>query len=261
MKRSLRILLSNDDGVHAPGLEALEHIAAQLSDDVWVVAPETDQSGAARALTLSAPLRARPAGPRKFAIQGTPTDCVVMGVTQLLEGGPPDLILSGVNRGQNIAEDVTLSGTIAAAFQGMTLGVPSVALSQARFGRGEMHWETARRHGPKIIDSLLSKGWPRDVVVNVNFPAVEPDAVAGVEVTRQGHRDQLNLFTEKRTDLRGNDYFWMGFKGRLSNPQPGTDLNAVYEGRISVTPLHLSLTHDQAHTELGEHLRDYLSKA
>ena len=242
----MRILLTNDDGIHAEGLSCLERIARTLTDDVWIVAPEFEQSGASRALTLSDPLRVRREGPRKFSVTGTPTDCVMMAVRELVEGPAPDLVLSGVNRGQNIAEDVTMSGTVAGAIEGMALGVPSIALSQAMMVFHDevvAHWETAEAHAPGIVKRLLEVGWPDDVVMNVNFPARPPEEVTAVEVTRQGFRDVHIRKVERRTDLRGRDYYWMGFSGQLSNPPEGTDLRAIYEGRISVTPLHIDLTH------------------
>lgn len=242
----MRILCTNDDGIHAPGLESLVRIARAISDDVWVVAPQEEQSGAARSLTLTAPIRIRRFDEKRFSVSGTPTDAVMMAVTKLLADRRPDLVLSGVNNGQNIAEDVTFSGTIAGAFQGMTLGVPSIALSLARLSRDSARWATAERHGPWIVRRLLEAGWPSDVVVNVNFPDREPEDVAGVEVTRQGSRDAFQLYTEERQDLRGGTYFWFGFSGKLSDPPAGTDLRAVYDGRISITPLHLALTHDDS---------------
>jgi 5'-nucleotidase len=242
----VRILLTNDDGIHAPGLECLERIARVLSDDIWICAPEYEQSGAGRALTLSDPIRVRRIDPRRFAVEGTPTDCVAMAVQQLIEGAAPDLVLSGVNRGQNLAEDVTLSGTVAGAIEGMSLGVPSIALSQSMtFFHDEVmvHWETAEAFGPGIVRRLLEIGWPKDVVMNVNFPSAPPEQVTEVEVTRQGFRDSHMRRMEKRTDLRGRDYYWTGFTAKESTPAEGTDLKAVYEGRISVTPLHIDLTH------------------
>ncbi|MBL8538515.1 MAG: 5'/3'-nucleotidase SurE [Hyphomonadaceae bacterium] len=242
----MRILCTNDDGIHATGLAVLEKIARTLSDDVWVVAPENEQSGASRALTLTAPIRVRQAGSKRFAVSGTPTDCVLLGVEHLIDGGAPDLVLSGVNRGQNIAEDVTFSGTIAGAMQGMQLGIRAIALSQARGFRGEeapIPWETAEAFGPGIVAQLLKQDWPKDVLMNVNFPDAPPDEVTTVEMTTQGRRDQHIIFADKRTDLRGGSYFWLGFHGKLSNPPEGTDLRAIYEGRISVTPLHIDLTH------------------
>jgi 5'/3'-nucleotidase len=244
----MRILCTNDDGIHATGLAVLEKIARVFSDDVWVIAPETEQSGASRALTLTAPIRVRQPGPKRFAVTGTPTDCVLLGVEHLIEGAAPDLVLSGVNRGQNIAEDVTFSGTIAGAMQGMQLGIPAIALSQARGFRGEdaaIPWETAETFGAGIVGALLKQGWPKDVLINVNFPDLPPDQVKEVETTFQGHRDQHIVYADKRTDPRGGAYFWLGFRGKLSNPPDGSDLRAIYEGRISVTPLHIDLTHQE----------------
>lgn len=250
----MRILCTNDDGVHARGLESLVAIARALSDDVFVVAPQEEQSGAARALTLANPIRVRKFDERRFAVSGTPTDAVTLAVTRLIEGKRPDLVLSGVNNGQNLAEDVTLSGTVAGAFQGMTLGIPSVALSLARFSRDSARWATPEMLGPGLLRKLLAEGWPPDVVLNINFPDCDPADVKGVEATRQGARDALPLYTEEREDLRGGKYFWFGHSGKLSNPPEGTDLRAVYNGRISVTPLHLELTHEACRAALARHL-------
>ncbi|MEM6538274.1 MAG: 5'/3'-nucleotidase SurE [Pseudomonadota bacterium] len=254
----MRILCSNDDGIHARGLESLEKIARELSDDVWVVAPQEEQSGAARALTLAHPIRIRKYDDQRFAVSGTPTDAVMMAVTQLMKDKKPDLVLSGVNNGQNVAEDVTFSGTIAAALQGMTLGIPSIALSMTRFTRHSAAWGTSEKFGPPIIKRLMEKGWPPDVVMNVNFPACEPEDVKGIEVTEQGRRDQFQLFVEEREDLRGGTYYWFGFTGKLSDPPNGSDLRAIYNGRISITPLHLALTHDATRNDLGESFADLL---
>ena len=246
----MRILCTNDDGVHARGLESLVSIAREISDDVWVVAPQEEQSGAARSLTLAHPIRVRKFDERRFSVSGTPTDAVMMAVTKLLADRRPDLVLSGVNNGQNIAEDVTFSGTVAGAFQGMTLGIPSIALSLARIARDQARWETPEAHGAAIVRRLLAAGWPPDVVVNVNFPDRAPEDIAGVEITAQGHRDAFQLFAEERQDLRGGTYYWFGYSGKLSDPPLGTDLRAVYEGRISITPLHLALTHAGAAARL-----------
>jgi len=248
----MRILCSNDDGIHARGLESLVKIAHELSDDVWIVAPQEEQSGAARALTLAHPLRVRKYEERRFSVTGTPSDAVLMGVTKIMDDKKPDLILSGVNNGQNIAEDVTVSGTIAAAFQGMSMGIPSVALSLARFARDKARWETPEAHGAGIVQRLLDKGWPKNVVINVNFPDRAPEEIADIEVTRQGHRDAVQLYAEERKDLRGGRYYWYGYTGELSNPPEGTDLRAIYDGRISITPLHLALTHDESFQSLSK---------
>ncbi len=241
----MRILVTNDDGIHAEGLQALERIARALSDDVWVVAPEYEQSGVSRSLTLTEPLRVRKLDARRFAITGTPTDCVTVAAQDLVEGAKPDLVLSGVNHGQNLAEDVTMSGTVAGAIEGMALGIPAIALSQSRaFAEGEpIAFDTAETFAPGIILRLLEVGWPQGVVINVNFPALPPGEVEAVEVTRQGFRDVRTRYAERRTDLRGREYYWLGFRNLPSKPEDGTDLRAIYEGRISVTPLHIDLTH------------------
>ncbi len=244
----MRILISNDDGIHARGLAALERIAAQLTDDVWVVAPDAERSGASRALTLADPVRVRQAGAQRFSTTGTPTDCVMMGIHQLVVGKKPDLVLSGVNRGANLAEDVTMSGTVAAAIEAMALGVPAIALSQTSTFRPDedptTFFDPAETFGPGIIRRLMEIGWPKDVVMNVNFPRAAVDRITTVEVTRQGFRDSHIRHAEKRTDLRGVDYYWMGFQSVEHNAAEGTDLRAIAQGRISVTPLHIDLTHN-----------------
>ncbi len=248
----MRILITNDDGIHADGLAALERIAAKLSDDVWVCAPEYEQSGASRALTLADPIRVRSLSERRFATTGTPTDCVMLGINDLIPGKKPDLVLSGVNRGANLAEDVTMSGTVAGAIEGMAMGVPSIALSQMGFYEPGTSFEPAEAHGPGIIKRLLEIGWPKDVVLNINFPNGDAGEIKEVEVTRQGFRDFQIRHAEQRTDLRGRDYYWVGFRQLRSSPPEGTDLRALYDGRISVTPLHIDLTHQATvHTLKG----------
>jgi 5'-nucleotidase len=241
----MRILLTNDDGIHAPGLAILEAIARTMSDDVVVVAPETDQSGVAHSLSLNNPLRLREISPRHFAVQGTPTDCVIMGVRKIMADAPPDLILSGVNRGQNVAEDVTYSGTIAATMEGTLIGVPSIALSQA-YGGPEGHksirWDCAETHAPSVIAKILKTGIEPGVLVNVNFPACAPEEVAGIAITTQGRRDTELLRIEERRDGRGNPYYWLMFKRGNFTPEVGTDIEAIAAGKISLTPLRLDLT-------------------
>jgi 5'-nucleotidase len=243
-KKKLRILVSNDDGIHAPGLAVAEKIARTLTDDIWVVVPETEQSGASHSLTLSLPLRLRQAGPKRFAISGTPTDCVLMAGIHIMKDHLPDLVLSGVNRGFNVADDVTYSGTVAAAMEGAVLGIPSVAMSQAMGGRDETEavWGCAETHGPPLLKRLVGIGWPKEVLLNINFPPLAPERVKRVAVVTQGQRDQSLLRVEERVDARNRTYFWIGFKRVFSDPEAGTDLRAIYEGHISVTPLHLNLT-------------------
>ncbi|HEV7335379.1 MULTISPECIES: 5'/3'-nucleotidase SurE [Bosea] len=250
----MRILVTNDDGIHAEGLAVLERIAAQLSDDVWVVAPETDQSGVAHSLSLSNPLRLREVGEKRYAVQGTPTDCVIMAVRSILADAKPDLVLSGVNRGQNVAEDVTYSGTIAAAMEGTLLGIPSIAISQAYMpgDRSKISWDCAEQHAPSIIRKLLEEGIPKDILFNLNFPNVPPAEVKGVAVTVQGRRDQELVRLEPRQDGRGNPYFWIAFQRSKREPANGTDLRALAEGKISLTPLELDLTHEPTLTRFAQ---------
>ncbi len=249
----MRILLTNDDGINAPGLRVLENIAKEIGDELWIVAPEVEQSGKGRAVSLTEPVRVREVAERTFAVSGTPTDCVLLGLHDLMPE-KPDLVLSGVNNGQNIAEDTSFSGTVAAAMFGMQMGVRSIALSQSKNfrGRGSLPWETAEAWGTKAIKPLLDLGWPDDVIMNVNFPDCEPEDVAGIQITRQGFRDEAIIHTDRREDLRGNDYFWIGYKGTLSKPPEGTDLRAIYEGFVSISPLHVDLTHDAFLQKLRE---------
>jgi 5'-nucleotidase len=251
----MRIMVTNDDGIHAEGLDVCEQIARELSDDVWVIAPEYDQSGVAHSLTLNDPLRLRQISERRFAVRGTPTDCVVMGARHVLNGRGPDLILSGVNRGRNAGEDVIYSGTVAGAVEGTVIGVPSFALSQSYQSRSgnPPPWETSRRFGPDIIRRVLSEGIPRDVLINVNFPNCPPDAVKRVAVTALGRRRQERLHIDARQDGRGNPYYWIGYQRQGFQKAPeGTDLAALEECCIAVTPLRLDMTDEPYLTKLAD---------
>lgn len=238
----MRILVSNDDGIHAPGLKILEKVAKTLSKDIWIVAPEYEQSGASHSLTLTQPLRIRKVGPRKYAVRGTPTDCVMMAMHEFMKDKKPDLLLSGVNRGGNLGEDVTYSGTVAVAMEGTLLGVPSIALSQCfQFGH-PVKWATAEHHAPKVIRKLLKAGWPKGVLINVNFPDVIAESVTGVEVVKQGQRDLTDLVLDHRIDARGVPYYWIGFRRQKTKSKRQSDLGAIDNGAIAITPLQLDLT-------------------
>lgn len=251
----MRILLTNDDGIEAEGLAVLERVARSLSDDVWTVAPETDQSGLSHSLTLSSPLRLRKVSERRYAVRGTPTDCVIMAVRKVMDG-MPDLVLSGVNAGQNICEDISYSGTVAGAMEGMMLGIRSIALSQAfRPGTGrDALWNTAETHAARVIERLAAFDLPQGHLLNVNFPAVAADAVEGIAVTRQGKLD-YSLGIEERNDGRGFPYFWLKF-GRQAGPDVAeSDIAALSAGMISVTPLQLDLTAEALRGKLADALR------
>ena len=239
----MRILVANDDGIGAPGIKCLERAARQLSDDVWVVAPEAEQSAASHSLTLHRPLRLRRISRRRFAVNGTPTDCVYLAFNKLLSDHRPDLVLSGINRGSNVGEDVTYSGTIAAAMEATLLGVPAIALSQFYDDSRRVHWATAERWTPRVVRALLDQGWPDGVLINVNFPARAADQVRGMRAGRQGTH-QVGDSLEERVDPRGGLYYWVGqTTPEDTGDAAGTDLRAIKQGYISLTPLHLDLTH------------------
>ncbi|MDE1146215.1 MAG: 5'/3'-nucleotidase SurE [Azospirillaceae bacterium] len=251
--RPLRILISNDDGIHAPGLAALERIARQLTDDVWVVAPEAEQSAASHSLTIHRPLRLKKVSDRRYTVDGTPTDCVLLAVNHLMADQRPDVVLSGVNHGQNLGEDVTYSGTIAAAMEATLLGIRAFAFSlRLRDGR-DPDWATAERWGPDVIrKGMALADWPRHVLLNVNFPAVEPDEVAGIHVVRHANRKAGDDLFE-RMDPRGRPYVWIGAARGLKDIPADTDVHVVEAlGGISITPIHLDLTHYQTLARLQE---------
>ncbi len=245
-----RILVTNDDGINAPGLEALIEIATQLSSDVWVVAPEFNQSGAGHSLSISHPIRAREVNETKFAIEGTPTDCVLFAVKHLLKGRKPHVVLSGVNRGTNMADDVTYSGTIAGAMEGCMLGIPSIAFSQAYAHPHPVKWGTATAYGADVARRVLAMDFPHNVFVNVNFPDVVTASVKGIKVTRQGVRAFGSSIIE-RTDPRGGAYYWIGYAPGEHQVDEESDLFAIRNGWISVTPLHLDLTHEATRRKLA----------
>ncbi len=256
----MRILLTNDDGVSAKGLEVLKEIALSLSDDVWTVAPAQEQSAASRGVSLHNPVFVRKLGDKTFSVSGTPTDCVIVALREIMLDNMPDLVLSGVNRGQNIAEDIGFSGTVAGALQGMQMGIPSISLSQARgfetYNNGKANWAPARKHGPKVLQKLLTKGWPKNVVLNINFPDVKGDKIKGIYITNQGKRDFEMSNIDKRTHPRGGHYYWLTYKGGLSDPSAGTDLRAVYDRYISVTPIHIDHTHNETVAALADVFED-----
>jgi 5'-nucleotidase len=249
----MRILLTNDDGAGAQGLSVLKKIALALTDDVWTVAPEMNQSGASHALTLQVPLRYREVGERSFAVRGTPADCVIMGVKHVLKDHAPDLVLSGVNHGSNLAEDVTYSGTIAGAMEGTLLGIRSIAMSLTMGfdPDGRQNWATALEYGPRLIERLLATHWQPGVLMNVNYPDLPPAEVAGIAITTQGRRDQGGLHIDERRDTWGDPYFWVGFERRRADPPEGTDLWAIMMGKVSVTPLSMNMTHHLTRDEIA----------
>jgi 5'-nucleotidase len=236
-----RILVSNDDGINAAGLNLLVKIAKSLCPDVWVVAPESEQSGASHSLTIQRPLRIRKLAPKRFAVDGTPTDCVLLAVNAILKDKKPDLMLSGINAGGNMGEDVIYSGTVAAALEATLLNVPAIALSLHSARDGKFCWPTVARFAPRIIRRLAATGWPSNTLINVNFPDLPPRRVKGVEVTAQGRRKLGDQLIE-RADPRGRPYYWIGPMRHEGASRRGTDIHAVNAGMVSLTPVFYDLT-------------------
>lgn len=250
-----RILIANDDGINAPGLAVMERIARTLTDDVWVVAPDFERSGASRSVSLGDPIRVHQLAEKRFSLlRGTPTDCVVMALDQLMRDTPPTLVLSGVNRGSNLAEDMTYSGTVAAAMEAAQSGIRSIAMSQVFELGKEVRWQTAEAHAPRVIESLLALETPRGVFHNVNFPDVEPGEVRGVRPARQGRWGRIKLNVDTRTDARRFPYSWLSFVHDAGTPEEGTDVEVVHGGWISVTPLHTDITWHAGLDALQRHL-------
>lgn len=236
------VMLSNDDGIHAQGIKVLEKAIRPHVKEVWVAAPETEQSGAGHSLSLRRPLRIRKVSGRRYAIDGTPTDAVLLGVSQLFKKRKPDLILSGINAGANLGEDVTYSGTVSAAFEGTLLGIRSIALSQLYRRRHDVRWATSAHWAVEVIRRVTSVPWAHNVLLNVNFPNLPADEIAGIEVTRQGRR-KLGGHMAEGEDPRGEKFYWIGAQRANERYDEGSDLEAVRRGAISVTPLSLELSH------------------
>jgi 5'-nucleotidase len=250
----VRILLTNDDGIHAHGMKVLEAIARTISDDVTVVAPIEEQSGKGRSLTLTEPVRLRNFGTGRWAVTGTPTDAVMVALAEVMKDAKPDLILSGVNRGANLGEDVSYSGTVAAAMEGALAGIRSVALSQryATAPGERVSFDAAEVWGERVLRPLLDGDWAPRSLVNINFPPVPASDVAGIKVVAQGLRDYGRLRLDKRVDPRGSPYFWLGLGGVPFSPAIDTDLEAIEAGFVTVTPLHLDMTHRQSLARLAQ---------
>jgi len=242
------ILVTNDDGIYAPGIvllaEALEEVG-----EVWVYAPDRQQSAVGHGVSLHRPLRVTPLKDRWFMVDGTPADCVMLAVRDLLHA-KPDLVVSGINPGANLGDDVTYSGTVAGAYEGMLLGIKSVAVSDVRYK--PVHVETAARFAALLAKRLLISGLPPDTMLNVNVPDVPYEELAGVSVTRMGRRDYQDVIV-KRTDPRGGAYYWIGGAEPSHEPGEGTDFEAIESGRVSVTPLHRDVTNYAAIEVLKDH--------
>lgn len=238
---SLTALVVNDDGIAAPGIAVLEEVARKLFKDVYVVAPALNNSGAGHSFTLTRPLRVREHGPHRYAVDGTPTDCVMLGLQSIIPDGRVDIVLSGVNNGANMGDDVTYSGTIGAAMEARLLGFEAIAFSQASLDQSKTHWACAREHLPEMLGRMLDIELPSNVLMNVNFPNCLPDQTQGFRFTSQGRQKAADQIIT-RPDPRGNYYHWIGEMVQHADIDPASDVAAVREKCISATPIRADLT-------------------
>ncbi len=249
-----RVILTNDDGIDAPGMAVLEEIAAQVATEVWVVAPEHDQSGQSHAISLHHAIRISQRGVRRYGVTGTPGDCAAVGICHLMRDARPTLMLSGVNRGVNLGIESVFSGTVGGAMTAMMLGVPAIALSQAFTDRRNVPWDTARALGASTILTLVEIGWAQSACLNVNFPPVPADQVGPITLAKQGEGVIGGMHVDSRVDPRGMTYHWLNFH-RSDRPQsPGTDYSAMRAGRIVVTPLRYDRTDEDAFNGLAKNI-------
>ncbi len=253
---SPRVLIVNDDGIDGPGIKLLEELVGRFSDDVWVVAPDEERSGAGHSISISHPIRLRQRDERHFAVKGSPTDCALLGIHELLGDRKPDILFSGINAGPNLAEDVTYSGTCSAAMEGALLGIPSVSLSQCLRYQQPVHWETSRHFLPGIIEQLIRHPGRPGSFVNVNIPDRPIEAVTGVRITTQGRRPPGSYMPKRRIDERFVPYYWIKIAHLEGEIGADTDLAAMRDGAISITPLQLDMTDrewgSQLQTSLGD---------
>lgn len=238
----MKFLISNDDGIEAKGIRVLAESMRSLGN-VTIVAPDKNRSGASNSLTLDGPIKIKEIGERTYRVSGTPTDCVHIALTGLLDRDP-DIVVSGINAGANLGDDVIYSGTVAAAMEGRFLGYPAVAVSLV-FGEGKHHYETAGEAARRIVIQLRKDPLPADTILNVNVPDCPWDEIQGFEVTRLGHRHRAEPVI-KTTSPRGEELYWIGPAGAEQDAGTGTDFDAVRRKYISITPIHVDLTRYQA---------------
>ncbi|MEC9044369.1 MAG: 5'/3'-nucleotidase SurE [Pseudomonadota bacterium] len=248
-KRLERVLVTNDDGIDAPGLNIAEEVAGCIANEVWTVAPHSDCSGGSRQINLHKPLRIIRHGKNRYSVTGSPADCVMVGVGEVLKDKKIDLVVSGVNAGVNIGGDVGFSGTVGAAMTANVLGLPGVALSQAWKERDNIPWETSKEWLPGILKILIgNQNWPWGFVPNINVPAVSSGEVEGISVSQQGQTTRVSPLIEKRTDLRQQEYMWLYLSKDHGQPDNDEDISVLRSNRVSVTFLTRNIT-DQGITK------------
>jgi 5'-nucleotidase len=249
-----RVLLVNDDGIMAEGLALLERLIHEVTDDVWIVAPQHENSGGGHSVSLDKPVRVRRLGERRFAVSGTPTDCVLLAYWELMDERP-DIVLSGINHGENLGEDMTYSGTMGAAMEAAVLGVPAVALSQKRTLGQKPDFTSSELAAPRLLRGLLDMPWQQGQVVNVNFPASLSDD-GRPHITRLGRRNPGTFTPMGGLDGRNIPYYWVKVRYDPGEQEPDTDLYAVAEGRVAVTALSMDLTAPTLNDRLRDRLID-----
>lgn len=252
-KRPLRLLLTNDDGINARGIKILEEIARKITDDVWVVAPQEQQSGKGHSLTYRDPLRLKQLSERHYTVDGTPTDCVILALNKLLHDHKPDFVLSGINNGENVGESITHSGTIGAAMEATLHGIRSIALSQVSMEAYPTDWSVSKAYGEEVIRQLLVQEWPNNSLLNVNFPHIPAGKVEGVRVVRHGRRSEMGGMVEC-VDPRGRPYYWVGVLHNEKNPPEDSDLWHIINGYVTVTPIRMDFTDYEAVEDLSKAL-------
>ncbi|MBA2711915.1 MAG: 5'/3'-nucleotidase SurE [Tatlockia sp.] len=247
----MRILVSNDDGVHSPGIEALANEMATIGD-VVVVAPDRNRSGASNSLTLSSPLRIRQIQNGYYSVDGTPTDCVHLALTGFMEPAA-DIVVSGINDGGNLGDDVLYSGTVAAAMEGRYLGFPAIAFSLV--GDNIQHYDAAAKIARDIVLKMKSDVLPPQTILNVNIPNLPLEEIRGIEVTRLGTRHKAEPIV-RANDPRGRTIYWVGPPGMQSDAGPGTDFHAINQNCVSMTPLQIDMTHYKVFEQLSDWVKD-----
>lgn len=248
-----RILIVNDDGIEGPGLILLEKLVRAVCEDVWVIAPDEERSGASHSLSITVPVRIKEISHQRYAVKGTPTDCVLLAYYEIMKDKPPTLLLSGINRGANLGEDITYSGTTSAALEGVLLGMKSIALSQIFSYGNPTRWETSEKHAIPLLEKLLSLKWPHGIFYNINFPDAAPEHVSGIKITKQGRREPGSFIPEQRFDGRELPYYWIRLLYKEGDNHPDSDLAAAEINSISVTPLQPEMTNEELMLKLREY--------
>ena len=240
-----RVLISNDDSIHAEGIKVLEEIIGLITPNVWVVAPETQMSAAGHSLTIHTPLRIKEYDKRHYSVYGTPTDSVLVGVQKVMRDFRPDIVISGINHGQNTADDVTYSGTIAAAIEATLMGIPAVACSQDidETGHTKIDWAAAREFLPVVFKKLQGMSWDDNVLMSVNTPTRKPGVPPEIRLVPQGHYSMEKQEMVQNIDPRGRPYYWIGAPPTRDEHDTSKDMGALKAGHITITPLSLNLTH------------------